>query len=56
MRRRMLEFLTLHGPSTVGAITAGLGQQVGSVSHHVKTLGRAGFVKASVRPSVEASV
>ena len=45
VRRRMLEFLTLHGPSTVGAIAAGLGQQVGSVSHHMKTLEKAGFVE-----------
>ena len=45
VRRRMLEFLNLTGPSTVGAIAAGLGQQVGSVSHHMKTLERAGFVE-----------
>ena len=45
VRRRMLEFLNLNGPSTVGAIAAGLGQQVGSVSHHMKTLERAGFVE-----------
>ncbi|CAN5461221.1 helix-turn-helix domain-containing protein [soil metagenome] len=45
VRRRMLEFLNLHGPSTVGAIAAGLGQQVGSVSHHMKTLEKAGFVE-----------
>ena len=35
VRRRMLEFLNLNGPSTVGAIAAGLGQQVGSISHHM---------------------
>jgi len=45
VRRRMLEFLNLNGPSTVGAIAAGLGQQVGSISHHMKTLERAGFVE-----------
>ena len=45
VRRRMLEFLNLHGPSTVGAIAAGLGQQVGSISHHMKTLEKAGFVE-----------
>src|SRR4029079_5406815 len=45
VRRRMLEFLNLNGPSTVGAIAAGLGQQVGSISHHMKTLERGGFVE-----------
>ena len=41
----MLEFLNINGPSTVGAIAAGLGQQVGSVSHHLKTLERLGLVE-----------
>jgi len=45
VRRRMLEFLNLNGPSTVGALAAGLGQQVGSISHHMKTLERSGFVE-----------
>jgi DNA-binding transcriptional ArsR family regulator len=45
VRRRMMEFLNLHGPSTVGAVAAGLGQQVGSISHHMKTLEKAGFVE-----------
>jgi DNA-binding transcriptional ArsR family regulator len=45
VRRRMLEFLNINGPSTVGAIAAGLGQQVGSVSHHLKTLERSGLVE-----------
>ena len=45
VRRRMLEFLNINGPSTVGAIAAGLGQQVGSISHHLKTLERAGLVE-----------
>jgi hypothetical protein len=41
----MLEFLHINGPSTVGAIAAGLGQQVGSISHHLKTLERSGLVE-----------
>ena len=45
VRRRMLEFLHINGPSTVGALAAGLGQQVGSISHHLKTLQRSGLVE-----------
>ncbi len=45
VRRRILELLTLEGPATVGTIAAGLGQQVGSVSHHLKTLERVGFAE-----------
>jgi DNA-binding transcriptional ArsR family regulator len=45
VRRRLLEHLHLEGPSTVGTMAAALGLQVGSVSHHLKTLERAGFVE-----------
>ena len=44
VRRRILEHLELHGPDTVGGLAAALGQQVGSVSHHLKVLDRSGFV------------
>jgi DNA-binding transcriptional ArsR family regulator len=44
-RRRVVDFLFVNGPATVGMLAAGLGQQVGSVSHHLKVLERAGFVE-----------
>ncbi|NUR06684.1 MAG: winged helix-turn-helix transcriptional regulator [Nocardioidaceae bacterium] len=44
VRRRILEVLQVDGPATVGGLAAALGQQVGSISHHLKTLERAGFV------------
>jgi len=45
VRRRIMEHLHVHGPATVGALAAGLGQQVGSISHHLKTLQKIGFVE-----------
>jgi DNA-binding transcriptional ArsR family regulator len=47
VRRRILEHLALHGPDTVGGLAAGLGQQVGSISHHLRVLDRSGFVAAA---------
>jgi DNA-binding transcriptional ArsR family regulator len=44
VRRRIMELLHVDGPSTVGGMAVTLGQQVGSISHHLKTLERAGFV------------
>jgi DNA-binding transcriptional ArsR family regulator len=44
VRRRILELLQVDGPATVGTMAAALGQQVGSISHHLKTLERTGFV------------
>jgi DNA-binding transcriptional ArsR family regulator len=44
VRRRILELLQVQGPATVGSMAATLGQQVGSISHHLKTLERTGFV------------
>ena len=43
-RRRMVEFLHLHGPSQVGTLARELGEQVGSISHHLRMLERAGVV------------
>jgi DNA-binding transcriptional ArsR family regulator len=45
VRRRVLEHLHLNGPATVGMLAEGLGLQVGSVSHHLKTLERVGYVE-----------
>ena len=43
-RRRMVDFLYLHGPSQVGTLARELGEQVGSISHHLRMLERAGVV------------
>lgn len=43
-RRRMVDFLHLHGPSQVGTLARELGEQVGSISHHLRMLERAGIV------------
>lgn len=43
-RRRIIEYLHLHGPSQVGALAGALDQQVGSVSHHLRMLERVGVV------------
>lgn len=44
-RRRIVDHLVLHEPDQVGAIARGLKLQVGSVSHHLKVLHRAGAVE-----------
>jgi DNA-binding transcriptional ArsR family regulator len=43
-RRRMLELLHLRGPCRVGTLAGELGEQVGSISHHLRMLERAGVV------------
>lgn len=45
VRRRIIDYLHLHGPSQVGALASALDQQVGSVSHHLRMLQRAGVVE-----------
>ncbi len=45
VRRRIVEHLGVNGPATVGTLAADLGQQVGSISHHLKSLVRAGYVE-----------
>jgi DNA-binding transcriptional ArsR family regulator len=44
-RRRIMDYLSLDSPATVGGIATALGLQVGSVSHHLKTLEQAGCVE-----------
>jgi predicted ArsR family transcriptional regulator len=41
-RRRMVDFLYLHGPCQVGTLARELGEQVGSISHHLRMLEKAG--------------
>src|SRR6478735_1081443 len=43
-RRRIIEVLYLHGPTQVGTLARELGEQVGSISHHLRMLQRAGVV------------
>jgi len=44
-RRWLVELLALEGPASVGRLSARTGLAVGSVSHHLKTLHRRGFVE-----------
>lgn len=50
VRRRMLDHLVLHGPTQVGAFARALDVQVGSVSHHLRMLRRAGVVEQVAAP------
>jgi DNA-binding transcriptional ArsR family regulator len=43
-RRRIVDHLYLEGPSQVGTLARVLGEQVGSISHHLRMLERAGIV------------
>jgi len=43
-RRRIIDMLYLVGPCQVGTLARELGEQVGSVSHHLRMLERAGVV------------
>lgn len=43
-RSRMLDALSVDGPSTASALAKRTGQAVGSVSHHLKVLAEAGLV------------
>lgn len=45
LRARILDALTVDGPSTASALAARTGQAVGNVSHHVKILAQARLVE-----------
>ena len=45
VRRRLLDALTVDGPSTVGMLAARTGQAVGNASHHLKVLRQAALVE-----------
>ncbi len=45
IRRRIIEYLYINGDSQVGALAKDLEQQVGSISHHLRMLERAGVVE-----------
>lgn len=45
LRRRMIDHLLLHGAAQVGTLARALDAQVGSISHHLRMLKRAGMVE-----------
>jgi DNA-binding transcriptional ArsR family regulator len=45
LRRRLLDVLTVHGPSTVGLLAERTGQAAGNISHHVRIMAEAGLVE-----------
>ncbi|WP_309129393.1 helix-turn-helix domain-containing protein [Microbacterium sp.] len=45
LRRRIVDRLLLHGASQVGVLARALDAQVGSISHHLRMLQRAGVVE-----------
>jgi DNA-binding transcriptional ArsR family regulator len=50
LRRRIFDYLLLYGTSQVTTIARALGSQVGSISHHLRMLERAGVVERSEDP------
>jgi DNA-binding transcriptional ArsR family regulator len=45
LRRRLLAALRAEGPATAGVLAARTDQAVGSVSHHLRTLGACGLIE-----------
>jgi len=45
LRRRIMDVLRVHGPSTASAIADKTGQAVGNVSHHLKVLGAGDLIE-----------
>lgn len=44
-RRRIIEYIGVHGPTHVTTLARELGEQVGSISHHLRMLERVGLVQ-----------
>lgn len=51
LRRRIHDYLLLYGTSQVTAISRALDSQVGSISHHLRMLERAGVVERAEDPT-----
>ncbi|MCK3768297.1 winged helix-turn-helix domain-containing protein [Microbacterium aerolatum] len=51
VRRRIVDYLGLYGPSQVTSLARSLDQQVGSISHHLRMLERAGIVERADDPT-----
>lgn len=51
VRRRIVDFLGLYGSSQVTTLSRALEQQVGSISHHLRMLERAGIIERADDPT-----
>lgn len=51
VRRRIVDYLGLYGASQVTTLARALDQQVGSISHHLRMLERAGIIERADDPS-----
>ncbi|CAH0182271.1 MULTISPECIES: helix-turn-helix domain-containing protein [unclassified Microbacterium] len=51
MRRRIVDYLGLYGASQVTTLARALEQQVGSISHHLRMLERAGIIERADDPT-----
>ena len=51
LRRRIYDYLLLYGTSQVTALARALDRQVGSISHHLRMLERAGIVERAADPT-----
>ncbi|MFC5432315.1 ArsR/SmtB family transcription factor [Microbacterium suwonense] len=50
LRRRIIDRLLLHGPTQVGTFARVLDAQVGSISHHLRMLQKAGVIEQTDAP------
>ncbi|MGP6171257.1 winged helix-turn-helix domain-containing protein [Microbacterium sp. A204] len=51
VRRRIVDYLGLYGPSQVTTLARALDQQVGSISHHLRMLQRADIIERADDPT-----
>jgi len=51
VRRRIVDYLGLYGASQVTSLARALDQQVGSISHHLRMLERAGIIERADDPT-----
>ena len=51
LRRRIYDYLLLHGSTQVTTLARALDSQVGSISHHLRMLERAGIVERATDPT-----
>lgn len=51
VRRRIYDYLGIYGPSQVTSLARALDQQVGSISHHLRMLERAGMIERADDPT-----
>lgn len=52
-RRRIMEYVRIHGPSQVSELAAALGEQVGSISHHLRMLERVRAVERAPELAID---